>query len=354
MATCPYSRAIAAVTADDPRANYMQLEPMQFQPQKQSWIAVSPLAVREVLHNIDFGVRPTDEPIPAALLGTPAQSIFGNLVRMRDGDEHVRLKKAIVQTLAAFDSSLVQQTARAVAQELMPAIPNARQITRFNYALPVCVIAALLGIPAKEWAELVDEILDFSRCIAPGGSAPQVALGIRAVESISARLTNCCGPLWQELQQVSAQLGIEDRVVVANAIGLMLQACESTAGLIGQTLLLMGDNTESVPQRIEQILTEMPSIQNTRRFARQDTQVAGCQVLAGQSVLVLLCAGDESFAFGEGAHRCPGADWAKIIAQCGIQHLLALGVDVQTLNNVRWRVSQNARVPEFFSDRSAL
>ncbi|MGO4743652.1 cytochrome P450 [Serratia quinivorans] len=348
MATCPYSRAIAAVTADDPRASYMQLEPMQFQPHLHVWVAAAPWVAREVLHNIDFGVRPAHEPIPIALLNTAAQPIFGDLVRMQDGEGHLRLKTAILQTLAAVDLNLFQQTARATALALMPSLPDANQITRFNYALPVCVIAALLGVPEVEWAALVDEILDFSRCLAPGGSEPQVARGILAVERISAHLENCGGPLWLQLQMACARQGIEPQAVMANAIGLMFQACEGTAGLIGQALLLMCDDAGSEQERLEKVLADTPSIQNTRRFALQDTQVAGCPVSAGQSVLVLLCAGGESLAFGAGAHRCPGEAWAKIIAQCGIQHLSALGVDRPALNKVRWRVSQNARVPEFY------
>jgi cytochrome P450 len=354
MTVCPSSCAIAAVTSEDPLADYMQMVPMAFQPDLQCWVAAYPAAVREILHSSDFGVRPAHEPIPAALLNTPAQPIFGALVRMQDGEQHLKLKMTILQTLATFDAVRIQQTALTVAQELMVSLPDANQITRFNYALPVCVIASLLGVPADEWSELVDDIMDFSRCIAPGGSEQQVEKGILAVGRVSARLEGCCGPLWLGLQHSCAMQGIDRQIAMANAIGLMFQACEGTAGLIGQALLLMRNHAGNALQLIDKVLSETPSIQNTRRFALRDTQVAGYPILAGQSVLVLLCTGAESFAFGEGVHRCPGADWARIIARCGIQHLSALGLDLQLLHNARWRVSQNARVPEFISDRSSL
>lgn len=354
MTSCPYLRAIAAVTSDHPIADYMQMAPMAFQSDLQCWVAVSPVVVRQVLHSIDFGVRPAGEPIPAALLHTPAQHIFGALVRMQEGEQHLRLKGAILQTLAAFDPRLIQQTAVTVARELMPSLPDANQITRFNYALPVCVIATLLGVSVDVWAELVDDILDFSRCIAPGGSTEQVAQGILAVERLSAYLEGCSGALWLELQQACAIQGIDRLGMMSNAIGLMFQACESTAGLIGQALLLMGNHQGSAQELMGKVLSDTPPIQNTRRFALRDTWVAGYPVLAGQSVLVVLCTGEESFAFGDGTHRCPGENWAKMIAQCGIQHLSTLGIDLQGLGNISWRVSQNARVPEFTSDRSTL
>jgi len=348
MTLCPYTRAVTAVTSDNPRADYLQMEPMQFQTQLQSWVAASPLAVREALNNPDLGVRPTGEPIPTFLLNTPAESIFGALVRMQDGEAHPQLNAAIRQALADIDETLLQQTALTVAREIAPCLPDANQITRFNYALPVCVIASLLGVGADEWTELVDEVLDFSRCIAPGGSERQRALGILAAGPLSARLENRRGPLWLSLQRACAMRGMGHQTALSNAIGLMFQACEGTAGLIGQALLMMRNHDGDARALIEKVLSDTPPIQNTRRFALRDTQVAGCTVLTGQCVLILLCAGDESFAFGDGAHRCPGANWAKIIARYGIQHLSALGVAPQALNSFHWRVSQNARVPEFY------
>lgn len=355
MTLCPYTRAIASVTADDPLADYSQMAPMAFQPNLHSWVAASPAAVREVLHSSDFGVRPAHEPIPAALLNTPVQPIFGALVRMQDGEQHLKLKVAILQALAAVDETMIQKTALAVAQKLMPFLASdANQITRFNYALPVCVIATLLGVPVDAWPALVDDILDFSRCIAPGGSEQQVERGSMAVGRLLTGLDGYDGPLWLSLQHACRAQGIDDQAAMFNAIGLMFQACEGTAGLIGQALLLMRNHTGSAQELIAKVLSETPSIQNTRRFALRDTRIAGCPILAGQSVLVLLCTGDESFAFGGGVHRCPGEGWASIIAQCGIQHLSALRIDLQMLNNVHWRSSQNARVPEFTSDRSSL
>ncbi|MGQ8773435.1 cytochrome P450 [Serratia sp. NA_112.1] len=354
MTVCPYSRALAAVTSEDPLADYMQMVPMAFQPDLQCWVVASPAAVREILHSSDFGVRPAHEPIPAALLNTPAQSIFGALVRMQDGEQHLKLKATILQTLSVFDAARIENTALAVAQELMVSLPDANQLTRFNYALPVCVIASLLGVPIGEWPALVDDILDFSRCIAPGGSEQQVERGILAAGRVLAHLEGCCGPLWLGLQHSCAMHGIDRQIAMVNAIGLMFQACEGTAGLIGQALLLKRSHAGSAQQLIEKVLSDAPPIQNTRRFALRDTQVAGYPILAGQRVLVLLCTGAESFAFGEGVHRCPGADWARIIARCGIQHLSALGLDLQLLHNARWWVSQNARVPEFTSDRKSL
>lgn len=90
-----------------------------------------------------------------------------------------------------------------------------------------------------------------------------------------------------------------------------------------------------------------PPIQNTRRFVLRETQLGGCTLRVGQTVLLLLGA-DGELAFGAGAHRCPGERWARIIARCGVAHLCSLDIDERALESVRWRHSYNARVPEFY------
>lgn len=46
---------------------------------------------------------------------------------------------------------------------------------------------------------------------------------------------------------------------------------------------------------------------------------------------------------------CSGPLWLSLQHSCALQ-----GIDRLVLNNVRWRASQNARVPEFTDDRSLL
>jgi len=300
-------------------------------------------AVREALTHPHLGVRPNDEPIPAALIGTPAQSIFSSLVRMNDGAGQRELKGAIEAALAAIIDDEIRQTTVCVAQRLAASLTTAEQLTRFNFALPICVLADLLGVAHQD--RLVDEVLDFVRCIAPGGSAEQMAAGVVAAGKLQIRMQLADGPLFEQLCQ-----HIGDRsLAIANAIGLWFQACEGTAGLIGQTLLLANQRHQSAEALILAVLQQTPPIHTTRRFARQATLLDGQPLAAGQSVLVQLKTPQESFAFGHGAHRCPGERWARLIALAGIGHLTTLNVKPELFSQFRWRVSQNARVPEFYT-----
>lgn len=307
-----------------------------------SFSAASRQAVREALSHPHLGVRPTDEPVPRALLGTPAQSIFASLVRMNDGVRQSELKLAIEAALAWHDDDEIRQTAIDVAQRLAGSLTTAEQLTRFNYALPICVLAELLGVAHRERATLVDEVLDFVRCIAPGGSADQMAAGAVAAGKLQLRMQQADGPLFVQLCQ---QFG-DRSLAIANAIGLLFQACEGTAGLIGQTLLLANERQQSAEELILAVLQQSPPIHTTRRFALQDTRLEGQPLVKGQSVLVHLKTPEESFAFGHGAHRCPGERWARIIALAAMS---VLHIQPEWLSHYRWRVSQNARVPEFYS-----
>jgi cytochrome P450 len=222
---------------------------------------------------------------------------------------------------------------------------TAEQLTRFNYALPVGVLAEMLGVAYHEHTALVDNVLDFVRCIAPGGSEQQMACGAVAAGKLHDWMQTADGPLFTRLS-----LHISDRsVAIANAIGLFFQACEGTAGLLGQALLLMQEQDIAAEDSLVTVLRETPPIHTTRRFVLRDCVLGGQRLEAGQSALISLKTTEESFAFGYGNHQCPGADWAQSIALSGIRHLLALNIEPTLLAHFRWRVSQNARVPEFFT-----
>lgn len=338
MSVCPYAAALAA----EPQMRYRALPPLSWDSAWQCWVAAAPQWVREALLNADLGVRPADEPVPTVLLETPMAPLFAGLARMRDGEEHRTLKAALQRAFASCDDILMQQTATQCAVRLAPKAPEAAAITRFNYGLPVCTLGALLGVPEAQWQHLIDDSLDFVRCIAPGGTTQQLAHGIVAAQRLCARLATGKGVLRQALAREIGDIRLE----LANALGLLFQACEATAGWIGQAYLLARQNGE-VDTALDRVRALTPPIQNTRRFVLRETQLGGYTLRVGQTVLLLLGA-DGELAFGAGAHRCPGERWARIIARCGVAHLCSLDIDERALKSVRWRHSYNARVPEFY------
>lgn len=354
--------AIAAATKDDPRADYQTLsvQGMVFDQERRCWVAAANAIVHSALHCPALMVRPPHEPVPVALSATVAGEIFARLVRMNDGPVHLALKTAVQQALDSIPQATVYQASRDIAGWFaLPQPLDGASLTRFNDGLPILVLAKLFGIAAPHWAELIDDVLAFVRCVAPGGSAEEISAGMAAAARLSSRMQcqlHAPGPLLQALYQAMAKQDLPDTArqwTVANAIGLWFQAAEGTTGLIGQGLLQgqAGGWQGSAAAWISHVLGDLPPIQNTRRFASCPISLAGYALQAGDPVLLLLAgpAADaaQNLAFGAGAHACPGATWARLIAMTGIEHLLAHGLSDQPLPRHTWRRSANVRLPEF-------
>src|SRR5947199_4384545 len=96
---------IAAVTHPDPYPYYAHLvaeKPLYRDDALGLWVATSAAAVTAVLNHDLCRVRPAAEPVPRALLGSPAGEIFRQLVRMNDGRDRCPLKQAISATLESI------------------------------------------------------------------------------------------------------------------------------------------------------------------------------------------------------------------------------------------------------------
>jgi cytochrome P450 len=109
------------VTHADPYLYYTQLavtKPWHRDERLGCWVACGAETVTAVLSSDLCRVRPADEPVPPALLGSPAAEIFRQLVRMTDGAGHYPLKRAVSLTLDGLDERRVAETAAEWADYL--------------------------------------------------------------------------------------------------------------------------------------------------------------------------------------------------------------------------------------------
>jgi cytochrome P450 len=361
---------IAAVTHPDPYPYYAELvarRPIHRDETLGLWVAASAEAVTAVLTSEACRVRPPAEPVPRALVGSPAGEIFGHLVRMNDGAGHMRLKPGVAARVASIDPARVtEQSARwsrHLADELGPAARPER-LADFAFRLPVFVIAGLLGVAPAALPQTAVWAGQFVGCLAPGAPAEQLERGKAAAGQL---ITQFCALMRRD--------GLD--AVVANTIGYLSQAYEATAGLIGNTLVALARNREArdrvrtepelLPWVVREVARHDSPVQNTRRFLAEDAAVAGQAMQAGDTVLVVLAAANRdpsanahperfdplrrerrTFTFGLGAHACPGEALAIAIAQAGVAHLLAAGVEPEPLvERLTYRPSVNTRIPLF-------
>jgi cytochrome P450 len=364
------SDPISAATHADPYPYYAELvtsRPIHRDDTLGLWVAAGAGAVTAVLKSDITRVRPAAEPVPRALLGSAAGEIFGQLVRMNDGAMHMRMKPGVSAKLTSLDPAQVAGQARTWAQrladELEPAA-HAERLADFAFRLPVYVIASLLGVASANLAQTASWVGDFVRCLAPTSTPEQIEQGKAAAERLAQQFRSLLGR-----EQVDAS--------VANTIGYLSQAYEATAGLIGNTLVVLGRETDARAQAgadagflgavVREVVRYDPPVQNTRRFLAGAGVVAGQTMEEGDTVLVVLAAANrdpavnahperfdplrrerQAFTFGLGAHACPGEALATAIAEAGVQRLLAVGVQPEALvERARYRPSANTRVPVF-------
>jgi cytochrome P450 len=361
---------IAAVTHPDPYPYYAELvarRPLYHDDALGLWVASSAAAVTAVLGSELGRVRPIAEPVPKALLGSPAGDIFGRLVRMTDGAAHARAKSGVAVRLAALEPARVAAQAAAAAERLIAelAVGSSRErVAAFAFRLPVDVVASLLGVATAHLAQTAAWVGDFVACLAPGSSPEQLARGATAA-----------GHLAEQFGSLLARPQLD--AVVANTVGYLSQAYEATAGLVGNTLVALGREPEAArrldgdPGLLRAVVREVvrfdPPVQNTRRFIAADGVVAGQPMKADDAVLVVLAAANRdpaanpeparfdpmrrerrAFTFGLGAHACPGEELATSIAEAGVRRLLAAGADPRELAAFPgYRASANTRIPLF-------
>jgi len=379
---------IAAVTHPDPYPYYADLvasRPIHRDDALDVWVACSAAAVTAVLTEPACLVRPPAEPVPRAIVGREAGSIFGRLVRMSDGAKHAALKPAVSAATASIEKLVGREAERWAEQLVVELDPmdDAARVNELAFRVSVYVLASLLGVPPDMLAGTAAIVGEFVRGIAPTATSEHLARGNAAAEllgSFRARLgaADSHAPMLEALDREVARAGGADREdVVANGIGFLSQAYEATAGLIGNTLVTLGrqDGVRAAvaadPNRLAAVVREVvrydPPIQNTRRFLVRDAVVAGQAMKAGETVLVVLAAANrdplanpepsrfdalrsvrQSFTFGAGPHACPGESIATAIATAAVNRLLAAGVKPERLaERLTYRASANTRVPVF-------
>jgi cytochrome P450 len=353
------SDPIAAATHPDPYPYYAQLRqahPLHYDEGLGLWVCAGSDAVQAALAHPLLRVRPPAEPVPRGLIGTPVGEVFARLVRMNDGEFHARHRPDVERATSRFS---LADVAAAAAEESVRDLAPRVDANAFLSAVPVQSIARLLGVPAASLDRTVACVEAFAQGIAANATSQAIALAGEAVTELMA--------------QGEAQ-GL-DPVRSANRIALMQQSLDATAGLIGNTVLLLRERPDVVSQHaspdawravVAEVARWNSAVQNTRRFAAADLVLAGKAIAQGQGVLVLLASANRdpalnpepdtfdanrhdrrSMSFGGGTHACPGEAIAVEIAASAVQTWVSLGHHVLLGEHSGYRPLPNARIPTF-------
>jgi pimeloyl-[acyl-carrier protein] synthase len=297
-------------------------------------------------------------------LDNAAVEMAKDLLVYMDPPRHTRIR-ALVN--AAFSRRAVEELRPRlvhISEQLLDSMRGAGQmdvIQDLAYPFPARVIADILGVPSEE-----DHlVMRWTREMMPlfgEHSRPEIVNQcMHAVQEFSAYLKTLMRERTRaprdDLMTALIEAEFEgERLtqaeVVSTCILLLIAGHETTANLIGNSVLLLLqhpnqrafliENPRLLPATIEEVLRYESPIQATARTTSERLTIAGEAIPEGQRVTVLLgCANRDPEAFSEaesfdirrerwrhlafaaGIHFCLGAPLARLEAQVAVWTLLS-------------------------------
>ncbi|MFD4535529.1 cytochrome P450 [Kitasatospora sp. NPDC058397] len=296
------------------------------------------------------GDVPMDSPLMPVIAWQP-------LCVFADGEEHRRLRGAVLDGLNRFDRRGVRRHVRRFTTELVQVVGQtgrAELVTQFAEHLPMLVMTQLLGMPDEYGPQLVNAARDLMK-----GTETAIASNEYVVASLrrtmAAKREDPGGDLVTWLLEHPA--GLTDDEVMEHLRVVLLAANETTVNLIADTLKMvltdprfrahLSGGQMTLGEALDQVLWDSPPMSLVAgRWATVDTELGGQQIRAGDLLLLGLAAGNvdpvvrpdlatplygnrSHLSFGAGPHECPGQDIGRSVAEAGIDILLTLLPDLR-------------------------
>jgi hypothetical protein len=234
-------------------------------------------------------------PVPPVPFDVPPGSVAwlrASVARFSNGGDHVRRRALAVSLLGEVDVETLRDTAFDRTTRLMGAT-DVDVMAVLARPVPVGVLAEELGLPDVA-ADVAGVAAAYHPHVTPDAGA-EAALG---------RLVAACGGPTE---------------LAAARIGLLVQACDATAGLIGNAL------SASLAGKPADLLADPPVLSTRRRIDGSDVSVS----LAGTP-------------FGAGPRACPGSRHALALATGVLEALRGFSL---TETETTWVSSPNLRMP---------
>ncbi|MEU8179566.1 cytochrome P450 [Micromonospora sp. NPDC049044] len=310
-----------------PAAGTPQCGPPSFAPERGWWVTRH-ADVRAALTDPAFRVPAVDSGPPGTLAWLRA-----SVSRFSEPPRHAERRSIVVGALTTLDpGELRQEAAQRTAAVLDEAGDRLDVMRALARSVPLRVLAGRLGL--AEPAAAGTAVAVVAAAYHPGVDVALVRRADRAVATLLAALP----PAAPEVR--------------ANLIGLLVQACDATAGLIGGAahhLLpgLGGGPSPAVPtaELLAEVLRLDPPVRATRRVTVGTVRLGGRELPAGSPVLLRFDAANrDPTVFAEPAAFRPGRAGAGLLTfgagerGCpGDRHALALATGVLDVLRARCR-----------------
>lgn len=326
--------------------------PVQWSDELDRWLVTRYEDVVRVLRGPEFTTRPKH------------RAIFRNSLTYMDGQDHARIRKLMNPYFTLEASKRMRERLAEMADELIRRATEARTIdimADFANPLSIGMVSELLGMPVEDGPLLVrwtEEAM-----IAEGIAATPEAK-LRALENVHAMTRYARefldgfpsasreGHIVADLLRARKRRALSEDELTEAVTLLVIAVLETTPSLLGSGLLTLLKNPVELGKlvgnpslarnAVEEMLRYEAPLQFINRIAREDLEIHGTKIRAGQNVLCFVGAANRDpsefpdphafqierpnairhLSFGGGGHHCAGASMARQVSGMAFERLL--------------------------------
>jgi cytochrome P450 len=348
----------------DPYPTFRRLRestPLLWHENTGQYLALTFALSNAVLRDRRFGRLWHDKAPPERF--EPFNNLHRHQMMENEPPDHTRLRSLVAQAFARGHIDRLRPRVQQLADQLLDATagqPDFDLIEDFAEPLPVAVIAELLGVPEADrhllrpWSQAIVKMYEYGRTPAVEDDAIGSAAAFAAYmhELAAERRARPTDDLISHLA-LAEERGhtLSDDELVASAILLLNAGHEASVNSFGNgvvTLLahpgelrrLRADES-LVASALEEMIRYDAPLQLFERTAKEDVELGGNPIVAGQKVAALLGSANRDpqqfphadrfdiarspnhhIGFGAGLHHCLGAPLARMELQISLPTLL--------------------------------
>ncbi|MGA4843018.1 cytochrome P450 [Streptomyces sp. G45] len=285
-----------------------------------------------------------------------------------EGAEHQRLRGAVTGAMDTIDHRGIRRHINRYSNKLLNEIcerGTADLVSQFAEHLPMMVMLHVLGMPEDYSERMVQAARDMIK-----GTETAIASNQFVMDALTRHVVRRRAQPEEDFTSalIAQPQQLTDDEVAAHLRLVLIAAYEATANLIANVLRMvltdprfraqLSGGQMTVPEAVEQSLWDEPPFSAmVGYFAKQDTQLGGQHIKAGDGLLLGIQPGNVDpvvrpdlsasmqgnrahLAFSGGPHECPGQDIGRAIADTGVDALLMRLPDVELAvdeSELSWR-----------------
>lgn len=303
------------------------------------------------------------ERLGPSILKQPIYDSARNMMLMKDGKEHIRLRTLFENVFLAKGVERMRLFMREIMNELIDkalAKPSFDVMLDLAFPLPSAVICHMLGIPREDWYRFNKRTATGSRALEPAPLSPlELAQQNQAVNEhrdyfqwlLEKKRKEPGDDLTSKLLAAEVQGGKITRPEILDNLRMMFIGGQETAvNTIGNGLLALyrhpeqlkkiKEHQELLPSAVVEMLRYDSSVQMTPRQAKEDVVIGGVPIQAKETVLCIVASANrdpdawnqpdefkitrsdnEILSFGGGPHHCSGAYLGKVETEVALQSI---------------------------------